>query len=99
MIADVGQAIAAYAQTAKSAAKGEGGGEDTNFASLLAGAVKSAAGTMANGEAMSLKAIANQADLNEVVQAVTQAEVALQTVVAVRDRVIQAYNDIIKMPI
>jgi flagellar hook-basal body complex protein FliE len=30
---------------------------------------------------------------------VTNAEVALQTVTAVRDRVIQAYQDILRMPI
>jgi flagellar hook-basal body complex protein FliE len=34
-----------------------------------------------------------------VVAAVTNAEVTLQTVLAVRDRVIQAYQDIIRMPI
>ncbi len=98
MITDVGQAIAAYAQTAKATGKG-GGADDTSFAGLVSGAIKSAAGTVAEGEAMSLKAIAGHADLNQVVLAVTQAEIALQTVVAVRDRVIQAYNDIIKMPI
>jgi flagellar hook-basal body complex protein FliE len=34
-----------------------------------------------------------------VVTAVSNAEVTLQTAVAVRDRVIQAYLDIIRMPI
>jgi flagellar hook-basal body complex protein FliE len=34
-----------------------------------------------------------------VTEAVTNAQVALQTVVAVRDRVISAYQDILKMPI
>ena len=29
----------------------------------------------------------------------SQADIALQTVVAVRDRVIQAYQDILRMPI
>ena len=35
----------------------------------------------------------------DVVTAVAEAEATLQTVVAVRDKVIAAYNDIIKMPI
>jgi len=38
-------------------------------------------------------------NLIDVVTAVSQAETTLQTVVAVRDKVIAAYQDIIKMPI
>jgi flagellar hook-basal body complex protein FliE len=34
-----------------------------------------------------------------VVTAVTNAELTLETVVAVRDRVVQAYQDILRMPI
>jgi len=48
---------------------------------------------------MSLKAAAGQADVNEVVTAIAEAEVTLQAVTTVRDRVIQAYQDIAKMPI
>src|SRR5437899_1784253 len=51
------------------------------------------------GEAASLNAVTGKADMSEVVTAVTNAEVALQTVTAVRDRVIQAYQDILRMPI
>ena len=40
-----------------------------------------------------------QANLQDVVEAVNAAEVTLQTVVAVRDRMIAAYQDIIRMPI
>jgi flagellar hook-basal body complex protein FliE len=46
-----------------------------------------------------MQAATGSADLASVTQAVTDAQVALQTVVAVRDRVISAYQDIIKMPI
>ena len=38
-------------------------------------------------------------ELTDIVQAVNNAEIALQTVVAVRDRVIDAYQQIIRMPI
>jgi flagellar hook-basal body complex protein FliE len=37
--------------------------------------------------------------MSNVVTAVAEAEAALQTVVAVRDRVIEAYKDIMRMPI
>ena len=43
--------------------------------------------------------IAKQAELADVITAVSNAEVTLQTVVAIRDRVIQAYQDIMRMPI
>ncbi len=51
------------------------------------------------GESKSTLALANETELHELVTAVTNAELTLQTVVAVRDRVITAYQDIIKMPI
>jgi flagellar hook-basal body complex protein FliE len=40
-----------------------------------------------------------QGDVVQVVNAVTAAELTLETVVAIRDRVISAYQDIMKMPI
>ena len=43
--------------------------------------------------------LSSQADLNEIVTAVNNAEMTLQTVVAVRDKVIQAYQEIMRMPI
>jgi len=101
MAVDAVKAVAAYAKSAASAAtKGLAAGDPAdNFASLVRDAAGSAIDTMKNSEAMSAKAIAGKADLNEVVQAVTNAEVTLQTVLAVRDKVIQAYQDIIRMPI
>ena len=46
-----------------------------------------------------MQALVAPTDVSQVVMAVTNAEVTLETVVAVRDRVIQAYQDILKMPI
>ena len=96
----VSTAVAAYAQAAKAAGPGiaarEQGG---SFADLLKQAADGAVGALKQGEAASLKAVTGKADISEVVTAVTNAEVALQTVTAVRDRVIQAYQDILRMPI
>lgn len=50
-------------------------------------------------EALSEKAVVGKADLMDVVQAVSNAELTLQTVVAVRDRVVNAYQEIMRMPI
>lgn len=46
-----------------------------------------------------LKAISGKADVTDVVTAVANAEIALQSVVAVRDKVIEAYQEIMRMPI
>ena len=43
--------------------------------------------------------MSGKADMVNVVTAVSETEVAIDAVVAVRDRVIQAYDDIMKMPI
>ena len=61
--------------------------------------VEGAVETLQAGEAATLRAAAGKADITDVVTAVSQAEITLQTVVAVRDRVIQAYQDILRMPI
>ena len=45
------------------------------------------------------EAIASGGDLTQVGTAVSRAELALQTTVAIRDRVVQAYQEIIRMPI
>ncbi|MFZ4126113.1 MAG: flagellar hook-basal body complex protein FliE [Rickettsiales bacterium] len=70
-----------------------------SFSELVGGALKSAAASGYTSEATSTKALAGKADITDVVTAVANAEMALNTVVAVRDRVISAYQDIIKMPI
>ena len=93
-------AAAAYAQAAKTAGPGIAAREDGGgFADLLKQAADGAVGALKQGEAASLKAVTGKADISEVVTAVTNAEVALQTVTAVRDRVIAAYQDILRMPI
>ena len=94
-------AATAYANAAKAAGPGiaardEGG---SGFAELLKQAADGAIGSLQQGEAASIKAMNGKADIAEVVTAVTNAEVSLQTVTAVRDRVIQAYQDILRMPI
>ena len=50
-------------------------------------------------EAATVAAVEGKANLSEVVTAVSNAEMALQTVVAVRDRVLAAYQEIMRMPI
>jgi flagellar hook-basal body complex protein FliE len=71
----------------------------SGFSDLLSRALNGAVESGRQADAQSAAAIAGNGDLTHVVTAVSRAELALQTTVAVRDRVIQAYQDIIKMPI
>lgn len=71
----------------------------TGFAALVRDALAGAVASGKSGEQLSLAAVADRADLTQVVTAVAEAETVLNTVVAVRDRVIEAYKDIMRMPI
>jgi len=94
------QAIDAYARTAATPAEAGGTeGAGTGFSDLLSRAIEGAVEAGRAGEHATVQAAAGGAALNDVVMAVNNAEITLQTVVAVRDRVIQAYQDIIRMPI
>jgi flagellar hook-basal body complex protein FliE len=76
-----------------------GGMPGKAFGDFLTDAVKNATSTMHAGEIAATQGAAGQGDVVQVVNAVTAAELTLETVVAVRDRVISAYQDIMKMPI
>lgn len=70
-----------------------------SFADMLQDVATQSVDSLRGGETVAMQAAGRQAELVDVVTAVTNAEVSLQTVVAVRDRVIQAYQDIVRMPI
>jgi flagellar hook-basal body complex protein FliE len=92
------QAIAKLGSPAASTA-GTGSAGMPNFSDFLSGAVKDATQTMQQGEQMAAKQAAGKADIVDVVSAVNSAELTLDTVVAVRDKVIAAYQSIMQMPI
>jgi flagellar hook-basal body complex protein FliE len=95
-------AAAAYASAAKKAAApglDAPGKTGDGFGELVKQAAQSTVDSLKQGEAATLQGVAGKADIAQVVTAVSNAEVTLQTAVAVRDRVIQAYLDILRMPI
>ena len=71
----------------------------SSFAQMVGEGLQAAVDAGHHAEEMSIKGIAGQAELTDVVTAVTNAEVMLQSVVTVRDRVLQAYQDVMRMPI
>ena len=82
-----------------------GGGDEsksankTSFSEMVGTALQGAVDTGYKSEAVSTKSMLGKASMTDVVIAVADAETALNTVVAIRDRVINAYQDIIKMPV
>ena len=103
MAIDPGSAIAAYAKAAGTkgaagvAAQGEGGAAD--FGAMLQDALSNAVQTAKTSEVQMTAGAAGKGELIDVVTAVTAAEVTLETVIAVRDRVIAAYQEVMKMPV
>jgi flagellar hook-basal body complex protein FliE len=85
----------AYARADRS-----GIGTGTGFGSVLQDAVQNAVDTGHAAEDSAKQVISGTgSNLTDVVTALSRAELALQTATAIRDRVVQAYQDIMKMPI
>ncbi len=88
--------IGADASAAAHAATAPGAG---NFTDFLSDAIKDGMQTMKSGEQAAMQQVAGNANIVDVVNAVNSAELTLDTVVAVRDKVVQAYQSIMNMPI
>ena len=93
------QAMSKIGSAATGAAGSSAAAPATNFGDFLSGAIKDAVGNMKTGEQMAAQQATGKGDMINVVNAVNQAEMSLDTVVAVRDKVIQAYQSVMQMPI
>ncbi len=92
-------AAGAYARVQNGAGLGETGPATPGFGDALTRALGSVVDAGHKADAQSMQAISGGGNLTEVVTAVSRAELALQTTVAIRDRVVQAYQDVMRMPI
>lgn len=75
----------------------EAGGPD--FSALLGKALDSTANAGRQADAQTASVAGGRADIVNVVTAVAESEAAIETLVAVRDRVIAAYEEIMRMPV
>ena len=71
----------------------------TNFGSMLKEALGAVAQTASKSDAQAQAMAAGKANVVDVVTAVAETEVAIEALVSVRDKVIQAYEEIMRMPI
>ena len=72
---------------------------ESAFSTLVSESIDKATTTIKAGEGAAIKGLVGEANLADLATAVTDAELTLRTVISVRDRIISAYQDIIKMPI
>lgn len=71
----------------------------SGFADLLTNVMGDMTAASRAAETQMASAVQGQGSLIDVVTAVSSAEASLETVMAVRDQVIQAYQEIMRMPI
>jgi flagellar hook-basal body complex protein FliE len=95
------QAYASLARLTDSAGLAKAGSEAAgpNFGALLKDVIGAVGQAGQNSDRQAQAMAAGKANIVDVVTAVAESEVAIDAVVAVRDKVIQAYEDIMKMPI
>ena|ERR1700722_2854742 len=100
-MANITDATNAYSATALNQIKSVASiGSDDNgsgpaFGDLVKQSLQNAVDMQHKSEKISGAALAGKADMTDVLQAVTSAEMALNTVLAVRDKVVQAYKDVL----
>lgn len=88
-------AAGAYAQIDQGATAPAG----ADFGAVMSRAIGAAVATGQSADAAATTALTGGGSVTDVVAAVAQANLTLQTAVAVRDRVVQAYQTIMNMPI
>jgi flagellar hook-basal body complex protein FliE len=72
----------------------------TGFGELLTNAMRNTLQAQKNAEALSIAAANGEPiPLHQLTQAVSEAEITLQTMLSVRDRAVEAYQQVMQMPI
>jgi flagellar hook-basal body complex protein FliE len=69
------------------------------FAGAVNNSITNSFATIRNAEGTVAKSLVKQADITDVVMAISNAELTLKTVIEVRDRLLAAHQDIMKIPI
>lgn len=97
-------AAKAYASAQKSLGVEAGvapqaGGAGGGFGDILKAAMTDAVHASKQAETQMAAQVQGKAELVDVVTAISAAEASLETVMAVRDQVINAYQEIMRMPI
>jgi len=100
---NMNSALSAYNNQLKLASGSEsmpGAQEKTgpDFSDLLKTQLQDMVDTQGTAETAKMNAITGKGDITDLVTAIANAEMALNTIVTIRDKAIGAYQDIIRMP-
>lgn len=103
MTNNINSALNAYQQAlsrigAKLPAAEPKSAEKTGFQDMVKEALTTTVDLSKQSEQLAINGISGKADIQDVVLAVSNAQMALETVVAVRDSAIKAYKEIMSMP-
>lgn len=105
MVMNISNAMSAYKQAAKApslnAALGpnEANQEGDSFSDMVSGFLGDTVKSVRHSEDMAAKGAVGKADLQDVILAVSDAEVMIQTVTSIRDKMISAYQEVIRSAI
>jgi flagellar hook-basal body complex protein FliE len=73
--------------------------DSASFADALRNALTELRDTVERGEQATSEAMSGRSDVQSLVEALTATEMALETAVAVRDKVVEAYQEVLRMPV
>lgn len=74
-------------------------GSATSPGEAFAGVARDFLHTMQQGEDVARASMAGKADPHALVQALAETELAIEAAVTVRDKVVEAYQEILRMPV
>lgn len=100
MVMNIASALNAYHQTAGAGRiAGEAGVEGASFGDTLKGFFDDSVATIKQGEQAAEAGAVGKADMQSVIMAVDKASMTLEAIVALRDKVVGAYQEIIRMQV
>ena len=89
-----GRVPSAYAEAPAAAAPSPSGA-----APAMTATARDFAAVMEQADTVAVQTMQGRSDTQALVQSIAQAQVALETAVAIRDKVVEAYQDILRMPV
>ncbi|AUH33616.1 flagellar hook-basal body complex protein FliE [Paracoccus tegillarcae] len=93
------QASQAYTAARNAIAPLDGATQAPTNGPDFAGMVHDFRGVMEQADTVGTGAMTGQVETHQLVQSLAETELALQTVVAIRDKVVEAYQEILRMPV
>jgi flagellar hook-basal body complex protein FliE len=97
-------ALAAYNNAAKITGSGLDNSDVTqvggqSFLAAINNSLSNSTAALKNVDGVVSKSLVKQADITDVVSAITSAELTLKTIIGIRDKLLAAHQEIMKMPI